>query len=141
MPQEYWRERTLTEIASVVGTPISIDAPTRNRAFGLYAHILVDIDLSKKVFDEILVERKGFAFKVEVQYERRPLFCHHCYVIGHNITTCKWLHSEASKENCGKSKVTDISKKVTLAVTKELHLLVLYSMSSCSTRFSQGRDK
>jgi len=35
---------------------------------------------------------------VEVQYERRPLFCHHYYIIGHNITTCKWLHPEAAKE-------------------------------------------
>jgi len=34
----------------------------------------VDIDLSKKIFDEVLVEREGFAFKVEVQYERRPFF-------------------------------------------------------------------
>ncbi|KEH19239.1 DUF4283 domain protein [Medicago truncatula] len=64
LPQEYWRERTLKEIASAVGTPISIDGPTRNRAFGHYALILVDIDLSKRVYDEILVEREGFAFNV-----------------------------------------------------------------------------
>jgi len=80
-----------------------LDAPTRNRAFGYYATILVDIDLSKRAYDEILVEQKGFAFKVEVQYERRPLFCHHCYVIGHNVSTCKWLHPA--------TKVTDHGKK------------------------------
>jgi len=123
-----------------VGTPISINALTRNRAFGHYARILVDIDLSKRVFDEILVEIEGFAFKVEVQYECRPLFCHHCYVIGHNVTTCKWLYSEASKENRGKSKVTDISKKVPsiLTVTKELHLLVIYSMSQLFHKIQPG---
>jgi len=113
LPHEYWRERTLKEIASVVGTPISLDAPTRNRAFGHYARILVDIDLSKRVFDEILIEREGFAFKVEVQYERHPLFCHRCYVIGHNVMTCKWLHQEAAKENRGKTQVAEISKKFT----------------------------
>jgi hypothetical protein len=95
-----------------VGTPISIDAPTRNRAFGHFARILVDIDLSKRVFEEILVEREGFAFKVEVQYERRPLFCHHCYVIGHNVTTCKWLRPEVGKDDRGKIQVVDKSKKV-----------------------------
>jgi len=104
LPHEYWRERTLKVIASVVGTPISIDGPARNRAFGHYARILVDIDLSMRVYEEILVEREGFAFKVEVQYERRPLFCHHCYVIGHNVTNCKWLNPEAAK-------VTDRGKK------------------------------
>ena len=92
LPQEYWWERTLKEIASAVGTPIDIDGSTRNRTFGHYARILVDIDLSKKAYDEVLVEHDGFAFKVEVQYERRPLFCHHCYSIGHNITTCRWLN-------------------------------------------------
>jgi hypothetical protein len=86
------------EIASAVGTPIDIDGPTRNRSFGHYARILVDIDLSKKPYDEVLVERDGFAFMVEVQYERRPLFCHHCYSIGHNITTCRWLNPQAAKE-------------------------------------------
>lgn len=96
-----------------MGTPISLDAPTRNRAFGYYACILVDIDLSKRVFDEILVEREGFAIKVEVQYERHPLFGHHCNVIGHNVTTCKWLHSKAAKENRGKTQVAEISKKFT----------------------------
>jgi hypothetical protein len=104
LPQEYWRERTLKEIASAVGTPIDIDGPTRNRTFGHYARILVDIDLSKKAYDEVLVEREGYAFKVEIQYERRPLFCHHCYSIGHNITTCRWVHPQAAKEKVDRGK-------------------------------------
>jgi len=41
---------------------------TCNSAFGHYARILVDIDLSKRVYDEILVEREGFAFNVELKY-------------------------------------------------------------------------
>lgn len=98
LPKEYLREKTLKEIASAVGTPIDLDGPTRNRTFGHYARILVDIDLSKRAYDEILVEPDGFAFKVEVQYERRPLFCHHCYSIGQNVTTCRWLHPQAAKE-------------------------------------------
>ena len=68
LPQEYWRERTLKEIASAVGTPIDIDGPTRNRTFRHYSRILVDIDLSKKAYDEVLVERDGYAFMVEIQY-------------------------------------------------------------------------
>jgi len=104
LPQEYWRERTLKEIASAVGTPIDIDGPTRNRTFGHYARILVVIDLSKRAYDEILVEREGFAFKVEVQYERRSLFCHHCYSIGHNVSTCRWLHPQPPKHKNDRGK-------------------------------------
>ena len=104
LPQEYWRERTLKEIASAVGTPIDIDGPTRNRTYGHYARILVDIDLSKKAYDEVLVERDGFAFNVEIQYEQRPLFCHHCYSIGHNIATCRWLNPQVAKEKVDRGK-------------------------------------
>jgi hypothetical protein len=94
----------LKEIASAVGTPIDIDGLTRNRTFGHYARILVDIDLSKRAYDEILVEREGFAFKVEVQYERRPLFCHQCYSIGHNVSTCRWLHPQPPKDKNDRGK-------------------------------------
>ena len=115
LPQEYWRERTLKEIASAVGTPIDIDGPTRNPTFGHYARILVDIDLSKRIYEEILVEREGFAFKVEVQYERRPLFCHHCYSIGHNVLSCRWLHPQPSKDK------NDRRKQIVVAETAPKH--------------------
>jgi len=34
--------------------------------------------LSRRLFYEIPVERDGFAFNVEVQYERLPDFCFRC---------------------------------------------------------------
>jgi hypothetical protein len=64
----------LFEIASAVGTPLTLDDSTTKRAFGHYARVLVDIDLSRRLFDEIMVERDGFAFQVEVVYERLPAF-------------------------------------------------------------------
>ncbi|KEH29250.1 hypothetical protein MTR_4g031785 [Medicago truncatula] len=99
-----WRERILKEIASAVGTPIDIDGPTRNHTFGHYARILVDIDPSKITFDEILVERDGFAFKFEVQYERRPLFCHHYFSIGNDVSACRWLRPQPPKDKNGRGK-------------------------------------
>ena len=55
-------ERTLYEIAGAVGTLLLIDNVTRNRLYGHYARILVDMDLSKDIFYEVMVEREGFAF-------------------------------------------------------------------------------
>jgi len=46
LPQEYWMERTLWEIASSVGTPLVIDNATSKRIFGHYARLLVDMDFS-----------------------------------------------------------------------------------------------
>jgi len=92
LPQEYWMERTLLEIAGVVGTPLLIDQVTKNRLFGLYARILVDLDLSKYFFYEVMVEREGFVFPIAIEYERLPDFCTHCKSIGHNVNSCHWLH-------------------------------------------------
>jgi len=85
-------ERTLYEIAGAVGTPLLIDNVTRNILYGHYARILVDMDLSKTIFYEVMVEREGYAFPVAVEYEGLPDFCTHCKSIGHDITSCRWLH-------------------------------------------------
>jgi hypothetical protein len=102
LPQEYWMDRTLREIASAVGTPLLIDKATSNRTFGHYARILVDMDFSRRIFHEITVERIGYAFTVEVAYEWMPDYCTHCHNIGHDVSACRWLYprkdSSASKE-------------------------------------------
>ena len=91
LPQEYWMKRTPREIASADGTPLIIDSATHN-LFGHYARVLVFVDLSKKIFNEILVKREGFSFPIEVSLEWLPEFCYHCNNISHNITSCRRLH-------------------------------------------------
>ena len=51
LPQEYWMDHTLREIARAIGTPVLIDSATQNRVFGHYARVLVDMDLSKQIFN------------------------------------------------------------------------------------------
>ncbi|AET03319.1 DUF4283 domain protein [Medicago truncatula] len=58
LPQEYWRKQKLFEIVYGVGTLMIIDDATKSRLFGIYARILVDVDMSGKLFDFILVERE-----------------------------------------------------------------------------------
>ncbi|KEH26717.1 DUF4283 domain protein [Medicago truncatula] len=74
LPQEYWMDRMLKEIASAIGTPLLIDSATQNRVFGHYARVLVDMDLSKHIFNEVMIERTGFSFSIEITYERLPAF-------------------------------------------------------------------
>jgi len=114
LPQEYWMERTLREIASVVGTPLVLDNATLKRLFGHYARILVDIDFSKKIFHEIIVEREGASYPVEVIYERIPDFCSHCQTLGHDVTNCHWLYPR--KEVMSKDEVA--KGKTQIPVTK-----------------------
>jgi hypothetical protein len=111
LPQEYWMERTLREIASAVGTPLLIDNATAKRLFGHYACILVDMDLSRKLFHEIVVEREGFAFTLEVAYEWLPDFCTHCQAIGHDVTDCQRLYPR-KETNATKEKIAQGKKLV-----------------------------
>jgi len=112
-PQEYWMERTLREIANAVGTPLLIDNATTNRLFGHYARILVDMDFTRKIFYEIRVERDGFAFPVEVVYERMPEFCTHCQNIGHVVHACRWLYPRKEKDSStDKAEVVQGKKQV-----------------------------
>jgi len=108
LPQEYWIERTIREIASVVGTSLLIDNVTSKCIFGRNARVLVDMNFSKKIFHELLVEREGFSFCVEVAYEWLLVFCSHCQNLSHNVATCCWLYprneGKVSKENSIKGK-------------------------------------
>ena len=65
-PRAYWKENTLREISGSIRTPLIIDSATQNRHFGHYARILIDMDLSKHIFEGVLAEREGYAFNVEV---------------------------------------------------------------------------
>lgn len=92
LPQEYWMKRTLYEIAGAVGIPLLIDNVTRNRLYVHYERILVDLDLSKTIFYEVMVKREGYAFPLAIEYKGLPDFCTRCKSIGHDITSCCWLH-------------------------------------------------
>ncbi|GAU18503.1 hypothetical protein TSUD_90440 [Trifolium subterraneum] len=101
LAQEYWRKNIIFTIASSIGTPICTDAATAKpmieRTFGQFARVLVDIDLAQPLRYKILVERKGFAFFVELDYEHIPNYCTGCKVIGHNVDNCRWNKEEEIK--------------------------------------------
>jgi len=90
---------TLFEIASGLGTPLITDDATLNRRFGLFARVLVDVDLSEQFFENVIVEREGHALSVVVQYEKQPSFCTHCKMMCHDMHNCLKLSSLHPKES------------------------------------------
>jgi hypothetical protein len=93
LSQEYWHKTILFTIAGSLGTPICIDfvtaKPMHERTFGQFARVLIDIDLLQPLRHKLLVERKWFAFFVDLEYEHIPAFCSECKMIGHNIENCR----------------------------------------------------
>lgn len=93
LSQEYWRKKILFAIASSVGTPICTDSisgkPMIERTFGHFARVLVDMDLAQQLRYRVLVERKGYAFFVDLEYENLPDFCEYCKIPGHHVDVCK----------------------------------------------------
>jgi hypothetical protein len=48
----------------------------------------VDVDLSEKVFESVVIESEGHALSIQIQYEKQPLYCANCKMIGHSIQSC-----------------------------------------------------
>jgi len=102
LAQEYWRKKILFAIACSVGTPICTDSitnkPRIERSFGHFARVLIDLDRSQELRYRVLVERKGFAFFVDFEYENLPEYCTHCNCTGHSVDKCKRLNEIKGKK-------------------------------------------
>ncbi|XP_058776586.1 uncharacterized protein LOC131650900 [Vicia villosa] len=113
LSQEYWRPRILFAIASCIGTPICIDAASSksriDRTFGQYVRVLIDMDLTKPLNHNVLVERAGFAFFADIEYENIPQFCEHCRKLGHAVQDCKLLQKQVGPQ-VPKTKVSYVPK-------------------------------
>ncbi|XP_026459854.1 uncharacterized protein LOC113360570 [Papaver somniferum] len=86
---EYWDEKTLFNISSVLGTPVKVDEVTLNYENGLYARVLVQIDLAKKIPSKIWIKTKYGGFMQNVLLTKLPKFCPNCKIVGHTQPECR----------------------------------------------------
>ncbi|KAL6194794.1 hypothetical protein ACLB2K_035870 [Fragaria x ananassa] len=109
---EFWEPRTLFEIANGIGVPVKIDQNTLERKFGLFARVLIDIDLSVDPPCELVVRRKnGESVVIEVGYERLPQLCSHCGNVGHSVTACKIVQGPKASGHTEEEMVRGRSRK------------------------------
>ena len=86
---EYWQPKAIFTIARGFRTPLSLDDCTMNKTRGFYARVLVDVDMANELLNQILVERPGFAFVTDIEYEKLSSFCSVCKLIGYSISDCR----------------------------------------------------
>jgi len=99
LPLKYWQLRAIFSIARGVCTPISLDDCTMNTIKEFFAHVVFDLDMLPELPNQILLERLGFSFVVDIKYEiLPPLYCS-CKMIGHTKNNCR-RYKVDEKKNC-----------------------------------------
>ncbi|KAL6143628.1 hypothetical protein ACLB2K_054323 [Fragaria x ananassa] len=66
LSQDYWHPQHLMEIARGVGTPLQLDKATKEREFGYFARVLVNVDLAGNLPSSLMVERETHCFPIDV---------------------------------------------------------------------------
>ena len=84
LPLYLWGERSLNKIGSAIGTPMVTDECTTHKLRVSYARMLVEVDITRKLVEEIAIKDKdGRKIMQPIEYEWRPKFCDKCQKIGH----------------------------------------------------------
>ena len=99
LSQDYWHPRHLMEIARGVGTPLQLDKATKEREFGYYARILVDVDLANELPSSLIVKREAHCFPIEIVYEN---MCTHCGMVEHMVDRCRQLQGDPNPRHYDK---------------------------------------
>ncbi|CAH9119598.1 unnamed protein product [Cuscuta europaea] len=90
LPLQLWNDEAMSEVASMVGVPLTTDKITQERINNDYARVLIEVDVSKPPplsFPIRLPSHK--VIKQSVVYETFPSYCFHCKDFGHNPFICK----------------------------------------------------
>jgi len=70
------------------------------------------MDVTQELRYKVLVERKRFAFFVDLDFENIPDYCTHCKKIGHFISICKNLQrNEVANDGAVKLRDSRRNKK------------------------------
>ncbi|KAI5397300.1 hypothetical protein KIW84_063204 [Lathyrus oleraceus] len=72
-------EKSLSKIGSAFGNPLVIDERAANKLCVSYARMLVDVDITQELSQEITIkDNEGNKLKQIIEYEWKPLFCRKC---------------------------------------------------------------
>lgn len=104
--------------------PVKLDPKTANRSIGLYARVLVDVDFSRPLLDQLQVSRvQGDSVIIRVEYETKPDLSDVCGIVGHKASNCKFATTiDPVPSTCGHSKVCS-RQHVSRRCLNSFHLL------------------
>lgn len=95
IPPQFYRESILLQIAQCLGEPIKTDASTYWRERGRYARLCLQVDVSKPIENDIIINDRRYV----VVYENIPSLCYSCGQADHTTTVCSNARKEEDNVN------------------------------------------
>ncbi|CAL8996959.1 unnamed protein product, partial [Prunus brigantina] len=99
--QEFWVQvkglpltfmtRTMGKlIGETLGGYVLADRSKKAECMGSYLRVRIVIDITKPLHRSIVLRLDGETIEVALKYEKIPITCYRCGVIGHRETSCTW---------------------------------------------------
>ncbi|CAN0886311.1 hypothetical protein LINGRAHAP2_LOCUS15334 [Linum grandiflorum] len=89
-PIEFYNPEAVMRIASRIGKPVRVDRAMEASAWGKYARVCVEVDLSKRLLPKYKVEGVPYL----IVYERFHKICTKCEMYGTPTHLCKCNHPQ-----------------------------------------------
>lgn len=85
LPIEYYDSSFMKWIKNVMGNSVRVDSTTEGKSRGKYARLCVEVDLSKPLMSQYILEGEQH----HIEYEGIHLVCFECGCYGHRKENCK----------------------------------------------------
>ncbi|KAE8788264.1 hypothetical protein D1007_37659 [Hordeum vulgare] len=90
LPTRLMRAARGIEIAKPIGNVMRVETDDLGHCWGLYMRIRVEVDVQKPLlcYVTVILSRLQSSATYEVKYERLPLYCFSCGLLGHSALGC-----------------------------------------------------
>ena len=90
IPYQFWTEKGLSLVASYLGTPLMLDAPTLEKKRLDFARVCVEIDIDCEFPTDFDIHMdRNMKVVIGVEYAWKPARCSHCGAFGHTLEKCE----------------------------------------------------
>ncbi|XP_058783636.1 uncharacterized protein LOC131658346 [Vicia villosa] len=106
LPLYLWGEKSISNITSDVGRPITTDECTARKLRISYARVLVEVDITRPIKESVTIrDHSGKEWEQQIEYEWRPKYCQTCLKIGHDCATKKTTGQPKHQQRVWQKKV------------------------------------
>ncbi|KAJ8631448.1 hypothetical protein MRB53_024771 [Persea americana] len=111
MPFLYMTDAIGRWLGASIGQVEEVDLPDGKILGGQFLRVKVCLDLSRPLLPHVYLQRKSEGLKrTDVRYERLPIFCYHCGLLGHDIKHCdeSLSHLPSEPDALGKNPISNM---------------------------------